>query len=106
MADDPKRLQLHTKLVELLGTSNVYFQPPDGRMLKYPCIVYNRRSADTSHAEDMPYIYTQSYDVTYISKSPSDGMVRKIATSLRGARFDRHFVADGLNHDNFFVPSY
>ena len=36
------RLNLQDKLEEVLGSKQVYFQPPESLKLKYPCIVYSR----------------------------------------------------------------
>ena len=38
MAKD--RLILHDELITLLGSSNVYFQPPTSIKMNYPCIIY------------------------------------------------------------------
>ena len=35
-----KRIDLGNKLKEILGSSNVYFQPPDNLKMVYPCIRY------------------------------------------------------------------
>ena len=35
-----KRVDLGNKLKEILGSNNVYFQPPDNLKMVYPCIRY------------------------------------------------------------------
>ena len=54
MAD---RITLHNKLVEILGTKNVYFQPPP--KLNYPCIKYELGSQKRMHANNNNYIKKQ-----------------------------------------------
>lgn len=103
---DDKRLAIHQKLVDILGSDQVYFQPPENVKMSYPAIVYSRRTGNTTHADDMPYTYHQVYDVTYISRDPDDGFVRKAMMSIRGARYDRHFISDNLHHDSIVIPEY
>lgn len=102
MADD-KRLLFHQELVAILGTSQVYFQPPENVRMQYPCIVYSRRTGNASYADNKTYRYTQTYDVTYISKDPDDGFIEKFMMEMPTARYDRHYTSDNLHHDNFFV---
>ena len=35
------RLELDEELVKILGSKNVYFQPPESLKLNYPAIVYS-----------------------------------------------------------------
>lgn len=102
MADE-KRITVHEKLVEILGNDRVYFQPPENLKLVYPCMVYSRRTGDGFHADDRIYRYSQSYDLTYISRDPDDGVVRKVMEEFPGIRYDRHFTSDNLHHDTFFI---
>lgn len=95
-----QRLNLQTLLEELLGSRNVYFQPPASIQIKYPCIVYNRDDAITLHADNKPYSHTKRYQVTVIDRSPESPVPDKIA-ALPLCTFDRFFAADNLNHDVF-----
>lgn len=98
MAQD--RIQLQTLLESL--TPNVYFQPPSGSQMQYPCIVYQRDQAMTQFADNAPYRYTKRYQVTVIDRSP-DSTIPDAVAALPMAEFNRFFVADGLNHDVFNV---
>ncbi len=95
-----RRLQLQTILETLLGSRNVYFQPPENDKMKYPCIVYSRDNADTKFASNSPYHNTKRYQITYIDRDPDSPIPDKIAM-LPLTRFSRHFVAESLNHDVF-----
>jgi len=79
---------------------NVYFQPPENLKLEYPCIVYNRDSADTQFAGNLPYKYDKRYELKYIDRKPDSLVPDKIAR-LPKCVFNRFFVVDGLNHDVF-----
>lgn len=94
------RLELQTLLVELLGSGNVYFQPPPSKQIKYPCIVYERDSIPSTFADNKPYTIRKRYSVTVIYSDPDSDIPEKIA-ALPRCQHDRFFTADNLNHDNF-----
>ncbi len=105
MALDPdaevaRREALQDIFETLLGTPNVYFQPPANVQMQYPCIVYKRDNADTSFADNSPYRYLQRYMVTFIAQSPSEKTPLKIA-ALPTAVNVRHYTVKNLNHDVF-----
>lgn len=91
------RLDLHDKLVEILGTGNVYYQPPESVKMIYPCIVYEHSREAIYHADDLPYKHDSIYMVTSISRDPESTVPDELAR-LRGAAFDRHYVANNLHH--------
>ena len=62
------RLELHEKLCELLGSRNVYYQPPATVKMKYPAIVYRRYAIDNVHADNIPYFRFHGYEITVIDK--------------------------------------
>ena len=97
-----RRLELHELLVNLLGSRNVYFQPPGNVQMKYPCIVYRRDSSSTIHAGDVPYNSRLAYEVMVIDPDPDSEIPGKVA-KLPLCRFDRHNTADNLNHDVFTI---
>lgn len=97
-----QRLDLQAALEEVLGSSNVYFQPPSTKKMIYPAIVYERDNAVTQHADDYPYRYTQRYAVTYIDTNPDSVVINKLA-AMQTSVFNRHFATAGLNHDVFTI---
>ena len=94
------RLELHDLLVDILGSRNVYFQPPESIKLQYPAIVYSKSNIDNRHADDRVYKQTHSYSITVIDKNPDSDIVNKMSMVPR-IRFDRNFVSDNLNHNVF-----
>lgn len=94
------RLELQSLLETLLGSRNVYYQPPSTIQMKYPAIVYSRDDFMNDHANNGVYAQTIGYAITVISKNPDEDVVKKIA-KLPMCTFDRHYVADNLNHDVF-----
>lgn len=97
-----RRLQFHEVLSDLLGTSNVYFQPPPDRQLTYPCIVYERDNQSVKRGDNRVYNLRQRYQVTYIDRNPDGALVDALA-ELPLSAFNRHFVTSGLNHDVFSI---
>lgn len=94
------RLELQIILEGVLGTRNVYFQPPPSLQMQFPCIVYKRNDAQTEFADNHPYISTKRYQVTVIDRNPDSLIPDKIG-ALPLCLFDRSFAADNLNHDAF-----
>lgn len=94
------RLELHELLKDILGSDNVYFQPPPTVQMKYPCIVYKRDWALTEHAGNLPYLHEKRYLVTVIDRNPDSEIPQKIAM-LPKCIFDKHFTASNLNHDAY-----
>lgn len=96
------RLELHEELVKVLGSRNVYFQPPESVKMKYPAIVYERNDIRNKHGDDDIYLQNYQYKVTIIDYDPDSEIVHRMA-KFKMSRFNRHFVADGLNHDTFTI---
>ena len=94
------RLDLQTILEEILGSENVYFQPPPNLRMQYPCIRYEQDDAETAFASNKPYRYTKRYQVTVIDANP-DSLIPDEIARLPMCLFDRSFTADNLNHNVF-----
>ena len=94
---------MHRKLESLLGNDHVYFQPPTGTQLKYPCIVYNLANANDVHADDKIYRRLYRYTLIYITKDPDDPK-RDLIDDLQYCAFDRPIVNDNLYH--YYYTSY
>jgi hypothetical protein len=99
-----RRLKFHQILVDILGSENVYFQPPETVSMNYPCIVYSRQSGDSQYADDSTHVFMISYSVTMISRDPDlqTYIIRELA-KLPMSRYDRHYTKDNLHHDNFVI---
>lgn len=95
MAD---RLELHSVLQELLGSSNVYYQPPESIKMQYDAIRYSKKTIDSKYANDRKYSMTDCYEIIVISRLPDNPVIKKLL-SLPYCSYDRHYVADNLHHD-------
>ena len=96
------RIELDNEFRRILGSSNVYFQPPESIKMKYPCIRYKLNRIDTDYSNNGSYNLNPSYTGAVISKNPDDSIINDIL-KLSKSRFDRFYVADGLNHWVFII---
>ena len=92
------RIQLHQILKNIVP--NVYFQPPNGLQMKYPCIVYELSDIDTKFADNNPHFINKRYSVTVIDSNPDSDLIGKVA-ALPMCSFAQFFTSDNLNHDVF-----
>lgn len=93
-----QRLELHALLKTILGSNNVYFQPPENIQLVYPCIIYNRDDRRTEYADNNPYKHMIRYQIMILDPNPDSDIPEKIA-DLPMCRFERFYTANQLNHD-------
>lgn len=96
------RIELQTALEALLGSNNVYYQPPESIKLSYPAIIYSRKEIVNIHADNSVYGQSLRYEITVIDKNPDSEIVMKVSR-LTSCKFDRHFKSDNLNHDVFTI---
>lgn len=91
--DYPEGLQ---KILEdILGSKNVYFQPPSDRKRTYPCIEYSLDSVETFYANNKPYISVPRYSLSYYNNLPDATIPNKILAlptcSFSGFHTEEHF---------------
>lgn len=92
------RTELHTKLVELLGSTNVYYQPPESLKLEYPAIVYSKESITLTNADNSNYLKNRRYTITVIDKKPDNPVIDRLL-ELPYCSYDRPYKSNNLNHD-------
>lgn len=95
---DDKRLELHSKFVELLGSTNVYYDPPPELIMKYPAIKYSKSDIRSTYADNTTYSSNKRYEVIVISKKADHPVIEELL-KLPYCSFDRHYKSNNLNHD-------
>ena len=95
-----RRLELSGILHEICD--NIYFQPPPGYRIKYPCIIYERRTGDTIYADNRPYHVETCYTVTVIDTNPDSEIPDKVGL-LPKCKYDRTFSVENLYHHVFIL---
>lgn len=99
---ESKRLEFHEVLCSLLGTRNVYYQPPENVKMVYPAIVYELNRFDIYFAEDSIYRSNVSFKVTLITKDPVSRTVSELMR-LPYSSMSSFFRSEGLNHFVFNI---
>lgn len=89
------RLMLHSQLKEFVN--NVYFSPPTGLHMDYPCIKYNLVNQQTDSADNIKYIVQDRYSLTLIDPDP-DSVIKDKILKLPYCSLDRPYTANNLNH--------
>ena len=96
------RLKLQAELERILGSENVYYQPPESTKIVYPAIVYERSDINSKYADDSHYIQDDYYRVTFVSSNPDSDIVESLS-KMKSSRYVRHYVVDNLYHDTFTI---
>lgn len=91
------RLSLQKKLEEILGNKNVYYEPPEGYKLSYPCFVYQLDDVYRRSADNIGYSLMNRYQITLIDRVP-DNPARDELLRLPYCSFDRSYKSDNLEH--------
>ncbi len=96
------RLDLQFLLESLLGSRNVYFQPPESVKINYPAIVYGLDDIQNVHADDGVYLSQRRYWIVLTDKNPDSEFVDRIVR-LPTCRFDRQYPSENLNNWRFLL---
>lgn len=92
-----KREELQAKLERLLGSRNVYYNPPANIQMKYDAIRYSLSNIQSDYANNNKYTKMKCYDLIVISKKPDPEVVDKIL-EMPYSSLGRPYTADNLNH--------
>ena len=92
------RTNLQADLERILGSRNVYYQPPESVKINYPAIIYSCSDIDVRHANDKTYMMTKRYEIIVIDKKPDNSVIDTLL-QLPLCSYDRHYVSDNLYHD-------
>lgn len=97
-----RRLQLQEILEQVLGSRNVYFQPPNNLTMQYPAIVYHYDNEWAIHGSNKRYAHKDRYKVTHIDRNP-DSPIKEQILNLPLSSLGPRFVQDNLNHTVFTI---
>ncbi len=92
---------LIAELIEILGSENVYFQPPASVKLSYPCFVMELSNTYTRRADNKAYNNINRYSITHIFKSLSKELKDEVLNHFEMVSHDNRQIVDGLYHDYF-----
>lgn len=98
------RLNLQAKFEEILGSRNVYFQPPASVLMRYPAIRYELKDFRTKSANNaVTYISSTGYECVLIMKEPADENLLNRIFSIPYCNFGRYYRAENLHHYTFTI---
>ena len=104
MVEDPimqkKSSYIYNRLKEI-GVENVYIDPPENLIMKYPCARVRLNSGRIRFADNRAHIFTPSWEIIHIGYEPDDEMVLKIVNAFQRITYQRHYTADNLHHNSF-----
>ena len=90
------RLELQSKLEELLGCRHVYYQSPESVKMEYPAIRYSERADNTA------YLKHKRYELIVISRKPDEPVIEKLL-ELPYCSFGTSYKSDNLYHDTLVL---
>lgn len=97
------RHKLHEELCEILGSRNVYFQPPASVKMQYPGIKYSFTGIAPKRANNRIYASTNRYEVILIEYDPDSDIGEKLLSHFPMCNFEHSYVADNLNHKVYTI---
>ena len=96
------RQELQSKFEELLGSRNVYYQPPTNLKMEYDAIRYSLSTRKEQYANDTKYLKTKCYEGVVISRKPDPEVVESIS-DLPYTSFGNPYVVDNFYHYPFII---
>jgi hypothetical protein len=100
MTIEERRIQLHEKLCSILGSRNVYYDPPENVKMQYDCIVYSLSQVSQVYANNFTYTYSPGCLITIITRTPEAQarIVDELMKTFPYAGWDRAYMIDHLHH--------
>lgn len=96
-----RRLQLHEELCALLGSRNVYFQPPESMKIKYPAIIYKTYNRDDIKADNKQYRNYVAYELNVVTRDPDSLLPEQIMNHFSYISHRSTYTSENLHHDIF-----
>ena len=91
------REELQSTLESLLGSRNVYYNPPQNLEMKYDAIRYSLGNIRSDYANNNKYKNMKCYNLIVIAKRPDPEVVDKIL-ALPYSSLSNPYPADNLHH--------
>lgn len=96
-----ERLTLHEELCEVLGSRNVYYQPPESVKMNYDAIRYKSGGKDIKRANNSLYRTTNRYEGVVITRDPDTDIPDRLLAHFQMISLGTPYTADNLNHYPF-----
>lgn len=103
---DPSKSSKVNELIRIMREEieipHVYYEPPPGTKMRYPCVRFRRNQFAPTWASNRVYHLDESFQLTLIYSDPDSEFPAKIA-QLPMCRHDRHYTSDNLSHDVYII---
>lgn len=97
-----KQQEVQSILESILGSRNVYFQPPASVQIKFPAFIYFTGRVNDRFADDSRYLKRRPYEVQYVSKTFDEKFVNDML-ELPYCELNTTFKKDNVYHYNFTI---
>lgn len=97
------RLDLQAALEEILGSRNVYFNPPEDLRMSYDAIRYALSGKNIKRANNKVYKSVNQYDGVVITRNPDTDIPDRLLSTFEMISVGRPYKADTLNHYPFTI---
>lgn len=100
-----RRLELHERLCDILGSRNVYYMPGSDVTMHYPCIRYSMANIDQRYANNRNYMNKTQYTITLITDDPDTDLRDRLQEFFKEFPYSENptYTVDNLCHDVFNV---
>ena len=93
--------ELQAAFEELLGSRNVYYNPPESVRMSYDAIRFKRSGINNKFADNRVHVQLPpTFEVTTITRDPDAPIIEKVS-ALPSCRFVTSYVVDNLHHNIF-----
>lgn len=97
------RTELQDKLKELLGSNEVYYQPPESMKMSYPAIILSRDILNSNYANDKKYSKMDKYKIVVATKLPDIPVLDDILDLPYCSSTVAPYMSNGLIHYVFSI---
>lgn len=103
MANELKWEQIRDILYTINNTEDVYYDPPSGIQMTYPCFRFVLNNTDQRFADNCSYLRKNRWAITYITRDVEDLdiVIKGMLDSFRYCTHETTFRADNLHQAVF-----
>lgn len=106
MADEDRRLYLHSLLVALFPDLTIFYRPSGNMRLERPCLVYEPKAREPSWANNSPFVVGSRFQITILSDRPgytNSELVFSLSSSGIVVTSNNTYTSNDIVHDVFVV---
>lgn len=83
-------------------TRHVYYNPPTGFQMEYPCIVYRDSELKIIYADNIKYLKFFPWDLTVMTRDPESADIAPLIEELPYCSLSGSpYIMDGISHRRY-----